>query len=113
VEGKAEAGGRRRTVYELTAAGRDELRGWLSRPPQTFEFRDEGLLKLFLAGAEPESAAASLEAKRAYHENKLAQLREIEAGGQASGFTELVLRYGIESSEWEIAWCEREAARLR
>jgi PadR family transcriptional regulator, regulatory protein AphA len=113
VKGKAEAGGRRRTVYELTAAGRDALRDWLERPPQTFETRDEGLLKLFLAGASPGAAVSALDAKRAYHEGKLAQLQEIEASGQAEGFTAIVLRYGIEASEWEIAWCEREAEQLR
>jgi PadR family transcriptional regulator AphA len=113
IKGKAETGGRRRTVYELTAAGRRALTDWLGRRPQTFELRDEGLLKLFLASAAPETATIALEAKRAYHEDKLAQLREIEASGKAEGFTELVLRHGIDLNEWESAWCEREMERLR
>jgi PadR family transcriptional regulator AphA len=106
-------GGRRRTVYKLTEAGRGELREWLAQRPETFELRDEGLLKLFLAGAAPETAAASLDAKREYHEAKLEQLRQIEASAQPSGCPALVLRFGIESNEWSAAWCEREAKRVR
>jgi DNA-binding PadR family transcriptional regulator len=105
--------GRRRTVYRITAAGRRALADWLAQEPQVFETRDEGLLKLFFADASPATAAASLDAKRRYHEEKLKQLRAIEATGQASGSALLVLRYGIESSEWMVDWCAREADRLR
>ena len=105
--------GRRRTVYRITAAGRRALADWLAQEPQVFETRDEGLLKLFFADASPATAAASLDAKRRYHEEKLKQLRAIEATGQASGSALLVLRYGIESSEWMVDWCTREADRLR
>ncbi|MDP3894719.1 PadR family transcriptional regulator [Nocardioides sp.] len=44
-------GQRRRTVYEITEAGRTELADWLGRPPvpRTVEF--EGLLKVFFADA--------------------------------------------------------------
>jgi PadR family transcriptional regulator, regulatory protein AphA len=114
VECEAEPqGGRRRTVYRLTAAGRQALQEWLAEEPGTFESRDEGLLKLFFADAAPETAAASLDAKRRYHEEKLAQLRAIEASGKAEGHALVVLRYGIESSEWMADWCAREAERLR
>ena len=113
VKGERESGsGRRRTVYEITGEGRRALSEWLNQEPRTFELRDEGMLKLFLADAAPESAAASLDAKRAFHEAKLAELREIEAT-KPEGFSALVLRLGIESSEWSVAWCEREARRLR
>jgi DNA-binding PadR family transcriptional regulator len=114
VEGEAEAGSaRRRTVYRLTRSGRKALRDWLAEEPRTFEQRDEGLLKLFFAAASPKTAASTLDAKRAFHESKLAQLREIEATAKPEGFVSIVLRYGIESSEWMAAWCEREAERLR
>lgn len=105
--------GRRRTVYRITAAGRRALADWLAQEPQVFETRDEGLLKLFFADASPATAAASLDAKRRYHEEKLKQLRAIEATGQADGSPLLVLRYGIESSQWMVDWCAREAERLR
>src|ERR671910_853928 len=39
-------GGRRRTVYELTAEGKRAARGWLASPPAVYERRDEGMLKL-------------------------------------------------------------------
>lgn len=114
VKGEAEPGSaRRRTVYRVTRSGRSVLRTWLAQEPTTFEQRDEALLKLFFAAAAPETAAASLDAKREFHEAKVAHLREIEAAGKPEGFTALVLRYGIECSEWMAGWCEREAKRLR
>src|SRR4051812_37064934 len=114
VRRKAEAGsGRRRTTYSVTRPGRAALRDWLAEEPRTFEQRDEGLLKLFFSSASPKTGAATLDAKRAFHESKLAQLREIQATVKPEGFVSIVLRYGIESSEWMAAWCEREAERLR
>jgi DNA-binding PadR family transcriptional regulator len=110
-------GGRRRTVYRLTDAGREELRRWLDRPPERLEVRDEGLLKLFFAGAaEPGRAVDIIDAKQRLMEEKLATLREIEpyavAAADADPFPYLVLRHGVESSEWVIAWCERARAEL-
>ncbi|MEA2420720.1 MAG: hypothetical protein QOE60_2926, partial [Thermoleophilaceae bacterium] len=114
VKGKTDpASGRRRTVYSLTAAGRRALEDWLAQEPETFETRDEGLLKLFFADAAPETALASLDAKRRYHEAKLKQLRAIEASAKPEDSRLLVLRFGIESSEWMVDWCTREAERLR
>jgi DNA-binding PadR family transcriptional regulator len=118
VEGDSQpTGGRKRTVYRLTDTGREELRRWLERPPERLELRDEGLLKLFFAGAaEPGTAMEIVDAKRRLMEEKLAALREIEpyavAGASSDPFPYLVLRYGVESCEWVIAWCERARAEL-
>jgi DNA-binding PadR family transcriptional regulator len=118
VEGESRpTGGRRRTVYRLTDAGLEELRRWLDQPPDRLELRDEGLLKLFFAGAaEPGKAVEIIDAKQRLMEEKLAALREIEpyaaAGASSDPFPHLVLRYGLESSEWVIAWCERARAEL-
>ena len=118
VKGEAQPrGGRKRTVYRLTAAGRKELRRWLEEEPTVLELRDEGLLKLFFCAAASEQRAAEiLDAKRQLHEEKLARLREleplVEADRQSDPFPRLVLRYGIESSEWTVAWCERAAREL-
>jgi PadR family transcriptional regulator AphA len=113
IEGEAvPQSARRRTVYKLTRSGRRQLREWLRAEPQTFELRDEGLLKLFFASAAPESAIGALDAKRRYHLDKLEQLREIERAGTASGFTARVLRFGIEHSEWTVDWCERAIGEL-
>ena len=106
--------GRRRTVYAITAAGRKELRAWLREPPATYELRDEGLLKLFFAGAlPPEEAVSTL---RVMSEHRLAQaeqLREIEPMAVAAGgFPLIVLRGGIEYNEYFAGWCERAEKQL-
>jgi PadR family transcriptional regulator, regulatory protein AphA len=106
--------GRRRTVYKLTAEGRKALRAWLREPPSTFETRDEGLLKLFFAGAlPPEEAISTLRAMREHHLGVVERLREIElraiAGG---GFPLMVLRGGIEYNEYLADWCERMEQQL-
>ncbi len=108
-------GGRRRTVYEITADGEAELKAWLRLPPETFEMREEGLLKLFFAGALPRSEAVEiLRAMRAHREAVNAQLRAMEAEKAESDdpFPLIVLRGGIEFTEWFAGWCERMEAQL-
>ena len=109
------AGGRRRTVYELTAEGRSRLREWLEVEPEVLEMRDEGLLKLFFADAAGgESAAATLAAKRRHHLEVVEQLRMIEplAASAPERFPALVCRYGIECNQWMADWCERAVREL-
>lgn len=116
IEGTSKpSGGRRRVEYRLTAAGRKELRSWLQVAPEVNESRDEALLKLFLADAEPEAGIEALEAKRRFHAEKLEQLREIEPVAKAgpNRFPYLVASYGIAHSEWAIAWCDEVLAELR
>ena len=116
VEGReAPRGGRKRTVYRLTPAGRRELRRWLEDPAATFEHRDEGLLKLFFSSAgSPGEAAENVAAKRRFHADKLERLREIEPAAKAAAdpYPYMVLRHGIEYSEWMIEWCERVEREL-
>jgi PadR family transcriptional regulator AphA len=116
VEGESRpTGGRRRTVYRLTDAGREELRRWLERPPERLELRDEGLLKLFFSDASsPQAAAEALAAKRRYHEEKLAALRAIEPLTRQARdpYPYMVLSHGIELSEWTIEWCEQAERKL-
>ncbi len=115
VEGSdASRDGRKRTVYRLTAAGRKELRAWLRRPPTTFETRDEGLLKLFFAGAlPPEDAVQTLRAMRERSQETVAHLREVEPMAVAAGgYPLMVLRGGIELNEWYSDWCERMQGQL-
>lgn len=103
-------GGRRRTVYEITADGEEELRAWLRQPPTTFEMRDEGLLKLFFADAlEPREAVEVLRAMRAHREEGNRQLRAMEsaAAEKDSPYPLAVLRGGIEFTEWFADWCAR------
>jgi len=104
------AGGRRRTVYEITADGEEELRAWLRRAPQTFEMREEGLLKLFFADAlPPGEAVAIVRAMRAHRLEVNAQLRSLQAlkAEIEDPYPMIVLRGGIEFTQWFADWCER------
>ena len=108
-------GGRRRTVYEITADGEEELKAWLRQPPATYEMREEGLLKLFFADALPREEA--VEILRAMREHRLAvsrQLRAMEPMAQEKEdpFPLVVLRGGIEFTEWFADWCERMEAQI-
>jgi DNA-binding PadR family transcriptional regulator len=108
-------GGRKRTVYEITADGEEELRAWLRQPPQTFEMRDEGLLKLFFADALPREEA--LEILRSMKAQRLAINERLRAIEQMKGeiedpFPMIVLRGGLEFTDWFAEWCERMEAQL-
>ena len=108
-------GGRKRTVYEITADGEEELRAWLRQAPETFEMRDEGLLKLFFADALPrEEAVEILRAMRAKRLAVHQQLKAIEdlKGEIEDPFPMIVLQGGLEFSQWFVDWCERMEARL-
>jgi PadR family transcriptional regulator AphA len=108
-------GSRKRTVYEITADGEEELKAWLRQPPRTFEMREEGLLKLFFADALPgEEAVGILRAMRAHREAVGTQLRsmEQEKADLEDPFPMIVLRSGIEFTEWFADWCERMEAQI-
>jgi DNA-binding PadR family transcriptional regulator len=103
-------GGRRRTVYEITADGEEELRAWLRQKPETFEIRDEGLLKLFFADALPrQEAVAILREMRAQRLAAHERLSEIEKlkGEIEDPFPMIVLQSGLEFTRWFADWCER------
>ncbi|HKF83760.1 MAG TPA: PadR family transcriptional regulator [Solirubrobacterales bacterium] len=108
-------GGRKRTVYEITADGEEELRAWLRQEPETFEMRDEGLLKLFFADALPREEA--LEILRSMRTKRLVVNQQLRAIEQMKGeiddpFPMIVLQGGLEFTEWFADWCERMEARL-
>ena len=109
----ASQGGRRRTVHELTPDGHAALLAWLGTPPETFEMRHEGMLKLFFADAlPPRERVERLRDLGRVHADKAAALRVIEEAASkdpdSSAYT--VLRFGIAFNEWAAEWCEREAA---
>ena len=108
-----DTGGRARTEYTLTDEGRARLRTWLLDPDAGYELRDQGLLKLFFAGAvERDEAVEIVRNMRADREQILTRLRAIEARGVAEGFPAVALEYGIEHHEWMIDWCRRAERRL-
>lgn len=109
-------GGRKSTAYSTTPAGEQALEEWLRRPPEVLEMRDEGLLKLFFAGAgEPEDAIAVLTEMRDQRLKAIERLREIEPMPIEAGatFPLLVLHGGIELHEHIAGWCERSIERIR
>jgi DNA-binding PadR family transcriptional regulator len=120
IEGHDEPRGeRKRTVYAITADGEDELRDWLRLPPETFEMREEGLLKLFFAGVLPAAEAARILQGMARHRRALVErLRAIEPRAEqkrdeaGDPYPLMVLRGGIEFNEWFADWCERMEAGL-
>jgi DNA-binding MarR family transcriptional regulator len=108
-------GGRRRTIYEITADGEEELRAWLRQEPETFEMRDEGLLKLFFADALPREEALailrSMQARRRAVHAQLLALKEIKAEIE-DPFPKIVLEGGLEFTQWFADWCEQMEAQL-
>lgn len=110
-------GGRKRTVYEITADGEEELRSWLRQRPETFEMRDEGLLKLFFADALPrEEALAILREMRATRlaiNERLQAIKDLKLKGEVEDpFPLIVLESGLEFTQWFAEWCERIEARI-
>ncbi|MGD9734898.1 MAG: PadR family transcriptional regulator [Solirubrobacterales bacterium] len=103
-------GGRKRTVYEITADGEEELVAWLRQPPEVFEMRDEGLLKLFFAAALPPAEAVEIvRAMRRHREAVNKRLRELEPekDEDRARYPLVVLRCGIEFTDWFVDWCRR------
>ncbi len=108
------AGGRARTVYELTPSGRDALEAWLASDAELlYELRDEGMLKLFFSGSLPAARIENLARMRAAGERKLEQLRAIEphAAKGPSG-PRMTLDLGITLTQCVIDWCAAAERRL-
>jgi PadR family transcriptional regulator AphA len=116
VEGSsAPTGGRHRTEYELTDAGRAALAEWLDSDDELlYELRDESMLKLFFSDVRPERRIANLRALRGRNERKLAELRALEPLASAHGREgpRLTLELVIGMAVWIIQWCEATERRL-
>lgn len=116
VEGvDASRGDRKRTVYAITADGKAELKDWLRRPPEISEMREEGLLKLFFAGAlKPAEAVETLRSMRRRRLELSERLRTLESQKTElkDPYPLMVLRAGIEFNEWFAGWCERMESQL-
>jgi DNA-binding PadR family transcriptional regulator len=73
-----EPDGRRRRVFEITAAGSEALRRWLCAPAPTLALRDEGLLKLFFSELCDDRTVAALARDQIdVYERRLNALEEI------------------------------------
>ena len=110
-------GRRQRRVFEITDAGRDELRGWLADVgPIPFELRDLGLLKLFFADlSSGHEASALLDAVRRRSQERVVTLAAIrpaatEAAALGKEHPLLTLELGIAFHQAMADVCERFAA---
>lgn len=112
-------GRRRRRLWQLTPAGREELVSWLARDEEPlYETRDEGLLKFFFANALPADEQVAL-ARRIgdHHARIVARLERIEAdvyGDPAAerGFPYESLQHRLELHRWMARWYDEAAQRL-
>lgn len=110
------SGGRARTVYALTDAGRAALEAWLLDGSESlYELRAEAMLKLFFSDAV--GGGGRVETVRRFREEqerKLEQLRAIEPFAASSDHEGpyLTLQWGLALTQFEIDWCRQTEARL-
>jgi len=116
IEGVADPqGGRPRTVYSLTGAGREALHDWLASPAElALELRDEGLLKFFFAGSLTQQEQLELLRRmRERHKRVIERFEQIEPfAREEGGFAYRTLRYGIGHHRWIVEWCREMEAEL-
>jgi DNA-binding PadR family transcriptional regulator len=116
----AEKGGRGRTLYAITPAGRAELTSWLAAPVEPRPLRNELLLKLFFGAlAKPVAARRHLETYRDQRVALLARYARIrgELEGLASPSSHLpywliTLSYGEGEARAQLRWAESALATL-
>jgi PadR family transcriptional regulator AphA len=105
-------GARRRRAFELTDEGREVLRTWLTADGWAdFEYRDEGLLKLFFGDLlSHREVLVNVRRLREQHEAVLQHFRAIGADldeqrrNDPAVYPYLALDYGIEFMEWVVDW---------
>lgn len=111
IEGVAnDTGGRARTEYTITPAGREVLRGWLLEPESRLEMRDEGILRIFFSSElTKDERIAKLHELRAERVASLDALRVVEENTRdhISPMPCLVLDYGLGLHQYVIDWCDR------
>jgi DNA-binding PadR family transcriptional regulator len=109
VEGQ---GGRRRKTYGLTAAGERALDEWFRDEGELFQYRDEGMLRLFFSDfTEPDVALANIRRMRARREEIVAFLRS-EIAPHAQEDTDHGFVFTRRALEFGTAWLEAQAQWL-
>jgi PadR family transcriptional regulator, phenolic acid-responsive transcriptional regulator len=115
-----------RRVYDLTPAGRRELRRWLAEPPRFGDERFPYLAQLYFMGelGDPRRTIRLLSHVREHLTAKLIALRSLERMWTEADprypdrlpledlHVHLALRKGLVSLEAGLAWCEESIARL-
>jgi PadR family transcriptional regulator, regulatory protein AphA len=104
-----------RHCYELTPAGRDSLRRWLTDTAEpSLELRDEALLQLRFAGVlEPAEQIEVVRRMRALHRRRAADLEAlIEADEFDDPFHRMTIEFGLSWNRWACEWCSTAERRL-
>jgi DNA-binding PadR family transcriptional regulator len=121
VHGEASAdGGRKRREFSLTPAGEEALHAWLTSGGDLhFEFRHEGVLRLFFSDAlDQDEQLALLDTIRREHERARAELERIrpKAEARVAGSGDraplLTLETGLAYQDFFIELCDRLERRL-
>ncbi len=112
-------------VYTLTAAGREQLRQWVSEPSEAAVIRDEFLLKTFsLWLADPAAAIAVVEDQARQHVEQLRVYEGIKQHIETEGAGEfmqpssayfasyITLMQGISYEQQYINWCRMIVEQL-
>jgi PadR family transcriptional regulator AphA len=113
-------GARPRKVYRLTDKGAEALDAWLTSPQSPdFEFRDEGMLRLFFADGLAEEDALSLVRRLRNHSEALdrgfrEEILPLAEAAPDSGtrFPLIVARWGADYYGWRARWLADLEAEL-
>jgi DNA-binding PadR family transcriptional regulator len=116
----AEKGGRGRTLYAITPAGRGELARWLEAAVEPRPLRNELLLKLFFGAlVKPRAACRHLEGYRDERVALLARYARIRAALEAIAsppphlpYWLITLSYGESEARAQLRWAESALATL-
>jgi DNA-binding PadR family transcriptional regulator len=111
-------GGRKKTVYTITAKGRKSLAAWMERPPEEGPKRDELLLKLiFGSQTHPSVLIRHLEAQRDRVKAASAPfagwLKQLESQHEPNTVFQIItLRGGIALCGAFVQWADESLAAL-
>ena len=107
-----------RKVYQITKAGQEEFKRWLTEPPEMPEIRNAMLIKIFFGNhMKPSQFAAHLRAWREEHANLLERYEKevpslIKQYAHATGafkdalYWSFTLDYGRKVDRMVLEWCD-------
>lgn len=102
-------GSARRHAYELTQAGLEVLREWLTDAGEpVLEMRHEALLRLRFAGVLPPAEQLQVVRRmRAVHERRIGELEyRLSAEDFDDPMHRLTIEFGVGWNRWARDWCE-------
>ena len=112
-------GARGSKTYDITPSGRDELRGWLLRPPAGGVVRNSQVLRMFLIPVlDPVDQRAMLTAIAEDAAAAATELREVlttiprSDGSRRSELGRLAAEFGLGQYDATHAWAQRALADL-